>query len=404
MPRCNLVIRLCVTVCAAVTFLGSAGSFADDRPSEGAAAESSDSTPQKQPAVRTWQFSTDPTVGMWNLQERKLSTALDFLQPTQSACIGLKVAGADEALRSQLEIPEGRGLVVTQVSKDSDAEKAGLREHDVLLEADGKPLSAPEDLDGLFKGDKKQAKIRLLREGREKTIRIEWTQSATARLNTLFAISSLVAPKYRIGVSVAPASGVLRAQLKLPKDQGLVITGFVPEKDSPAEKAGLKLHDVLLSAEENPLKSVGDLSKAVQDSKGKPVKLDFVREGKRLSISVTPEKKTPTVRLSAPNQNLVFPTQTIDLNWQNNPNLQNPFWRPRTMLWDVHGLQNTQRFWLAQPGVFSAHPKRTDPKYQLDRMARQIEELRKSVESLRKLLEKQQEQSQESGSHQDKKK
>jgi hypothetical protein len=46
-----------------------------------------------------------------------------------------------------------------------------------------------------------------------------------------------------LGVATSPAPDTLRAQLDLPRGVGLVVD-FV-EKDSPAEAAGLKVHDVL---------------------------------------------------------------------------------------------------------------------------------------------------------------
>ena len=54
-----------------------------------------------------------------------------------------------------------------------------------------------------------------------------------------------------IGVSVGPADGVLRSQLRLPEGTGVVVTQIVP--DSPAQSAGVEVDDVLLSVNGKPI-------------------------------------------------------------------------------------------------------------------------------------------------------
>jgi len=55
--------------------------------------------------------------------------------------IGVSVSAIEPALRSQLQIPANTGLIVDAVVKDSPAEKAGIRDHDILLDLGQKPLS-----------------------------------------------------------------------------------------------------------------------------------------------------------------------------------------------------------------------------------------------------------------------
>src|SRR5262245_15019342 len=60
-------------------------------------------------------------------------------------------------------------------------------------------------------------------------------------------------PKYWIGLlgGPIPADDALRAHLDLPENQGLRVENVVP--DSPAAKAGLKRHDILLRANDQDL-------------------------------------------------------------------------------------------------------------------------------------------------------
>lgn len=81
------------------------------------------------------------------------------------------VAGAvlepvDEAVRSQLDLPEGQGVVVTQVIPGGVAEGLGLKRSDILLDVDGRAVVSPESVKGLTR----DSKVTLLRKGKRETL------------------------------------------------------------------------------------------------------------------------------------------------------------------------------------------------------------------------------------------
>ncbi|MEJ5340247.1 MAG: PDZ domain-containing protein [Thermogutta sp.] len=89
-----------------------------------------------------------------------------------------------------------------------------------------------------------------------------------------------------IGVVVEQVPEALRAHLDLPKDQGLLVTSVA--KDSPAEKAGIKVHDILLEAAGKPLTTPSDLVNLVQEKKDKPIEIKVFRKGTTETVTVTP--------------------------------------------------------------------------------------------------------------------
>ncbi|TWU30291.1 PDZ domain-containing protein [Bythopirellula polymerisocia] len=80
---------------------------------------------------------------------------------------------------------------------------------------------------------------------------------------------------------------VLRTQLQLAEDMGVVIEDVVP--DSPAEKAGLRKHDIVLRANGEVVDSMLVLQDQVAKNQDKALELLLLRLGKELTVSVTPE-------------------------------------------------------------------------------------------------------------------
>jgi len=102
---------------------------------------------------------------------------------------------------------------------------------------------------------------------------------------------------YWLGLDCRPVPPVLRAQLKLPEDQGLVVQQIMPE--SPAAAAGIEQYDVLVKADGKPLRKLQDLIDAVDASKDKDLALEFIRGGKSTKIEAKPAKR-PESQLPLP--------------------------------------------------------------------------------------------------------
>jgi hypothetical protein len=86
--------------------------------------------------------------------------------------LGLKLTRASEVLRQQLALSRGAGLVVEEVVAGSPAEKAGFKQHDVLVLLDDQMLLLPEQLAALLEAATGNAapQCTLLRGGAKVTI------------------------------------------------------------------------------------------------------------------------------------------------------------------------------------------------------------------------------------------
>ncbi len=93
----------------------------------------------------------------------------DAKLPASRRVLGVATAPVDDVLRYQLDIPEG-GLMVESVEKGSLAERLGLREYDILLSLNGKPVSAAADIRAALDAEG-PATAEIVREGERETLR-----------------------------------------------------------------------------------------------------------------------------------------------------------------------------------------------------------------------------------------
>jgi S1-C subfamily serine protease len=88
--------------------------------------------------------------------------------------LGARVEPVSPVLTEHLDLPEGEGMALLDVQKDSAASKAGIKSRDILLELDGKKV--PNDLRkfmtmlGEFKEDSEVNAV-VLHKGKKETIK-----------------------------------------------------------------------------------------------------------------------------------------------------------------------------------------------------------------------------------------
>ena len=98
-----------------------------------------------------------------------------------------------------------------------------------------------------------------------------------------------------IGVSLVNLSPELREYFGAPKDSGVLVESV--QDDSPADKAGIKVGDIVLSADGDDVKTSADLRTALREKKeGDSVRIEVLRGRSRQSLVATvKERETPRV-------------------------------------------------------------------------------------------------------------
>jgi serine protease Do len=208
----------------------------------------------------------------------------------------------DEIGQASLGILAGKddkGAVILEVLPGSAADKAGLKQHDVIVSISGKKITGPEELSETIKIKKPTDKVEIvyLREGK--------TKSTSALLETRKSLSkslTLQSPRSRnreIFIEEMIENGVEEnqhpADMRNPHARlGLEIQETEDETGvriidvasaSAGEKSGLKNGDIVLSIDEQKINSVADARSATSQNK-RVLNFNILRDGKAIFLEV----------------------------------------------------------------------------------------------------------------------
>ena len=101
------------------------------------------------------------------------------------------------------------------------------------------------------------------------------------------SVNGTLADSYWLGLEVSGISDEERHERRVPKGEGVIVNGVMA--DSPAAKAGFKSQDVVYKVGKKVVKEPADLSRMIRESKGQQVAIELIRDGKRQTLTITPE-------------------------------------------------------------------------------------------------------------------
>ncbi len=187
----------------------------------------------------------------------------------KKAFLGVTVQSITPDLAKYFEIPS-EGVLITDVAKNSSAEKAQLVPGDVILEIDGKKITTAADfqegIDEHRVGDK--ARIKIFRKGKEGIAEVEFNENP--------------AGKNLLGVAVSKISGELVRNYGLYIDEGCVITSVAP--GSAADRAGLRPGDVIHQINRLVIRDESDFEAAIGSIKSDKKALLRIIRGQTVNL------------------------------------------------------------------------------------------------------------------------
>lgn len=237
-----------------------------------------------------------PGGGAWSFDMDEDGISL-FDEDTNRAMLGVVTSG-DE-----------KGAEIESITKESGAEKAGLKKGDILTKIGTKKIESTDDVTDAVRGHKPGEKVEItyLRDGKE--------QKTTAELGKWKGIRAVTAPRVWMqgtptppDVHMAPFENFYgtfssggRPKLGLSiqdTDDGKGVKVLEVDEESNAAKAGIKEGDIITHVDDEEINSTDDIRRLVTRSTQQyNFSFKILRGGKTQTIEVKMPRKLKTADL-----------------------------------------------------------------------------------------------------------
>jgi Do/DeqQ family serine protease len=186
---------------------------------------------------------------------RKIISDLIQYGEVKQAWIGISVQEMDEKLASYLQVPGGKGIIVKSVEPESPAEKAGLKESDIILSIEKKTVDTISEYESLAMslaaGD--DLRVQLWRDGRKKTVLVK---------TKLFPLELADELAFRLlGIQVEDISSGNRRRFRIESRKGVVISKV--ERNSYLDRIGAEPGDVIRQIDDVAIQNEEDFRKTI---------------------------------------------------------------------------------------------------------------------------------------------
>jgi C-terminal processing protease CtpA/Prc len=262
-------------------------------------------------------------------------------QSNDTPWLGVSTQQITSGLRDGLDY-QGSGVLVSRVVNDSPADRAGIRNGDVIVSFNSRTVSTPQELTRVVRASRvgQSVSVTIVREGDRRSLNVrlgslgdagdeDWSDRnsdedweaptpptpptsprapraprapsppSTPRVfswngdgfdendsGTMFNLRGL--GRGRLGVQVQELNEGLAEALNVPGGKGVLVMDVV--KDTPAERAGMRAGDVIVRVGDRSIGDVDELHQAL-DEDGR-VSVTVIRRGERRTLEAELERNT----------------------------------------------------------------------------------------------------------------
>jgi serine protease Do len=182
--------------------------------------------------------------------------------------LGAEIRTLDEGLAHAFGVPDTSGALIEDVTPGGPADKAGLKNGDVIRKYNGQAVTDSGQLIALVTDTNPGTVVTLdiLRDGKPLAVKVTLGERP-ATLGVHANVGKSPAQGTLRGITVQNLTPDLREQFGLsPDTQGVVISNLDPM--SPAAQVGLRQGDVIESINRQPVRSVADFERLAAQAKG----------------------------------------------------------------------------------------------------------------------------------------
>jgi serine protease Do len=204
--------------------------------------------------------------------------------------LGVTVQGVTSDMAASLGLKQVGGAIVSSVAPNSAADRAGIKQGDVIESFNGQPVHDTNSLRNHVAETAPGSTVELaiVRNGSEQKMSVKLDEATADRTARDRSNGSADDDHAALGISVAPLTPEVASRLGVNDDaKGLVIENVNP--DGRAAEAGLQPGDVIQKVNRRAVTTVDELRSAVKEAGNKPVLLLVHRDGKDLFVTVRPD-------------------------------------------------------------------------------------------------------------------
>ena len=233
------------------------------------------------------------------------------LTMSNSGFLGVEIEEVTHDVAGRLRLREERGALITSVTDDTAAAKAGLQKDDVITRWNGDTVESARELSRHIRETPagRSIKLGVLRNGSEIEVAVtlgnrgdylsHMRVEAIAPRAPLAALPAMPAMQamparvrlrdgYQLGISLQSMSPQLAEYFGLQKRNGALVTFVHP--DSAAAKAGLKAGDVILSIGGDTVENPRQVVEALRSKGEGAVEVKVMRDRQERAVTVQLEK------------------------------------------------------------------------------------------------------------------
>ena len=210
-------------------------------------------------------FATPSTTAMTVVQQLKKTGKV------VRGLLGVTIQSITEDIAESLGTTPDQGALVLKVSKDSAAEKAGIKVGDIIISFNNQEINSTKKLPRIVSESPigKEIELVILRKGTKETLKVKLNESKDEPLpseSTDYDISSQYAAKEILGASLAVLNDDLRKKFGISKEvDGLVILKI--NRKTHWSSRGFKIGDVIVSVNQVQLNNVEKFADIVNKAK-----------------------------------------------------------------------------------------------------------------------------------------
>src|SRR5205809_398810 len=209
----------------------------------------------------------------------KVKTDLQKYGKVSRGRLGVTIQGVTQELADSFGLKKAQGALVSAVEPKSPADKAGIKTGDIILAVDGRAIENSVDLPRAIGESRPRTAVTLKawRQGETQELRASLGEAPAEKVAR--ADSESKTQPSKLGLAVRPLTEEERKQIEA--EGGLL----VEQSEGPAARAGVQAGDVILALNNQPVKSVDQLRRLVDRSRGS-VALLIQREGNKIYVPI----------------------------------------------------------------------------------------------------------------------